>query len=395
MFLKYIYICAACLKNFAKKLNLIYHTLYKMNQKQIKNIARQVHLWLGLATGIIVFIISITGCIYVFEEEIRSLSKQEGLVVPIQKKPFAGVEKIILNFQKAEPDQEISSIKVDQKASNATVELSTKKKTYYFNPYDGTLISSGTQDWLSTVRKLHTSLLLGETGSFIQKWSVVIFTLMLLTGIILWFPNQIKAIKQALTIKWKGTFKRVNYDLHNVLGFYASFFLLVIALTGLFFAFKGVKNAAAFLTGSELSEGIKLEAKPTSKEEPVAIRYDRIYRTAIQQYPGANTVTLSKRKDGDLRLRMLYPYKWSRKQNTFFYDPTSGQLLRYKLYKDFTNVDIIEASNYDIHTGSFFGFFGKIIAFFASLIAASLPITGFIIWLKKKKKKKKTQIKAV
>lgn len=71
-----------------------------MNQKQIKNIARQVHLWLGLATGIIVFIISITGCIYVFEEEIRGLSKPEELVVPIQQKPFAGVEKIILNFQK-------------------------------------------------------------------------------------------------------------------------------------------------------------------------------------------------------------------------------------------------------------------------------------------------------
>jgi uncharacterized iron-regulated membrane protein len=92
---------------------------------------------------------------------------------------------------------------------------------------------------------------------------------------------------------------------------------------------------------------------------------------------------------------MLYPYQWSRKQNTFFFDASTGQLLRYKLYKDFTNVDIIEASNYDLHTGRFFGFFGKIIAFLASLIAASLPITGFIIWLKKKKKKKKTKIKAI
>ncbi|SHM39009.1 PepSY-associated TM helix domain-containing protein [Flavobacterium saccharophilum] len=364
-----------------------------MNQKQIKNIARQVHLWLGLATGIIVFIISITGCIYVFEEELRGLSKKEELLVPIQEKNFAGVEKIVLNFQKAEPDQKITSIKVDQKVSNAAVELSTKKKTYYFNPYDGTLISTGTQDWLTTVRKLHTSLLLGDTGSFIQKWSVVIFTLMLLTGIILWFPGRIKAIKQALTIKWKGTFKRVNYDLHNVLGFYASFFLLVIALTGLFFAFKGVKNAAAFLTGSEVTEGIKVESKAIIKEEPLAVLYNRIYTTAIQQYPGANTVTLSIRKDGGLRLRMLYPYEWSRKQNTFFFDASTGQLLRYKLYKDFNTVDIIEASNYDLHTGRFFGLFGKIIAFLASLIAASLPVTGFIIWLKKKKKKKKNAAK--
>ncbi|OXA75734.1 Uncharacterized iron-regulated membrane protein [Flavobacterium aquidurense] len=361
-----------------------------MNQKQIKNIARQVHLWLGLATGIIVFIISITGCIYVFEEEIRSFSKQEVLYVPIQNIPFAGIKEIVLHFEKAEPKQKITSIKINQKANNATVELSTKKKTYYFNPYDATLINSEKQDWLTVVRKLHTSLLLGETGSFIQKWSVVIFTFMLLTGLILWFPNQIRLIKQSLTIKWKGTFKRVNYDLHNVLGFYASFFLIVISLTGLFFAFKGVKNTASFLTGSELSEGTKVDSKVIAKEEPVAIRYDRIYKTAIQQYPGANTTTLSVRKDGDLRLRMLYPYQWSRKQNTFFFDPSTGQLLRYKLYKDFSAADTIEASNYDIHTGGFFGLFGKIIAFFASLISASLPITGFIIWLKKKKKKKKS-----
>lgn len=360
--------------------------LYKMNRKQIKNIARQVHLWLGLATGIIVFIISITGCIFVFEEEIRNFSKQEELFIPIQQKPFIGVAKIVLNFQKAEPDQKITSVKIDQKASNAPVELTTKKKTYQFNPYDGSLINSEKQDWLTTVRKLHTSLLLGETGSFIQKWSVVIFTLMLLTGIILWFPKRIKSVKQALTIKWKGTFKRVNYDLHNVLGFYASFFLIVIALTGLFFAFKGVKNTAAFLTGSELSDGIKAESKAIIKKEPLPILFDRIYNTAIQQYPGANTVTLSIRKDGGLRVKMLYPYEWSRKQNTFFYDASTGQLLRYKLYKDFNSVDIIEASNYDLHTGRFFGLFGKIIAFLASLIAASLPITGFIIWLKKKKK---------
>jgi len=381
--------------SISENYNLIKFTLYTMNQKQIKKIARQVHLWLGLATGIIVFIISITGCIFVFEEEIRGVSKQEELVVPVQHKPFVGIDKIVLNFQKAEPDQKITSIKVDQKVSNAPVELATKKKTYYINPYDGTLITSEKQDWLSIVRKLHTSLLLGETGSFIQKWSVVIFTFMLLTGIILWFPNQVKSIKQAFTIKWKGTFKRVNYDLHNVLGFYASFFLIVIALTGLFFAFKGVKNAAAFLTGSELTDGVKVESKAISKEEPVAILYDRIYSTAIQQYPGANTVTLSIRKDGGLRLRMLYPYEWSRKQNTFFYDAATGQLLRYKLYKDFNAVDIIEASNYDLHTGRFFGLFGKLIAFLASLIAASLPVTGFIIWLKKKKKKKKTKLKAV
>ncbi len=35
----------------------------------------QIHLWLGLASGIIVCIVSITGCIYVFQEEIRAMTE--------------------------------------------------------------------------------------------------------------------------------------------------------------------------------------------------------------------------------------------------------------------------------------------------------------------------------
>ncbi|MFC3561839.1 PepSY domain-containing protein [Pedobacter jamesrossensis] len=48
--------------------------------------------------------------------------------------------------------------------------------------------------------------------------------------------------------------------------------------------------------------------------------------------------------------------------------------------------------NYDIHVGSILGLTGKIMAFFASFIAASLPITGFIIWWGKKKKKKNAAV---
>jgi uncharacterized iron-regulated membrane protein len=50
--------------------------------------------------------------------------------------------------------------------------------------------------------------------------------------------------------------------------------------------------------------------------------------------------------------------------------------------------------NYDIHVGAVLGLPGKIIAFCASLIAASLPITGFYIWWGRRKKKKAETAKA-
>ncbi|MDD4418797.1 MAG: PepSY domain-containing protein [Bacteroides graminisolvens] len=42
-----------------------------------------------------------------------------------------------------------------------------------------------------------------------------------------------------------------------------------------------------------------------------------------------------------------------------------------------------------MHTGSILGLPGRIIVFLASLIIASLPVTGFIIWWRKKKKRRK------
>ena len=42
--------------------------------------------------------------------------------------------------------------------------------------------------------------------------------------------------------------------------------------------------------------------------------------------------------------------------------------------------------NYDIHIGAVLGYPGRIAAFLAALIAASLPITGLLIWLGKRKK---------
>ena len=60
----------------------------------------------------------------------------------------------------------------------------------------------------------------------------------------------------------------------------------------------------------------------------------------------------------------------------------------YGRYEKASTADKIYRMNYDIHTGAIIGLPGKILAFFASLIAASLPVTGFMIWWGRRTKKK-------
>lgn len=360
-----------------------------MKNRKFKNTIRNIHLWLGLATGLVVFIISVTGALYIFEEEIRDFTQKDFRYVRLQEKPFVGLDKVIAGFEKLSPKDGLRLIRIEDAQPNATVEITSKKgKVYYFDPYDGTLVKKGGEDWLQVVEHIHISLLLGKTGKFIIQWSVVIFVLMLITGLVLWFPGQIRLLKQSFTIKRKASFKRLNYDLHNVLGFYASFVLLITALSGLYFAFKEVKNAASFFTWSKLGQGKAIVSAKSLQIDPLPLRYNKIYTEAKIKYPGAVSTSLSLRGKDELRLRMIYPYQWARNQNTFFYEEATGRMIRAKLYKDFNGADLIEATNYDLHTGRLFGLPNKILSLLAALVAASLPITGFIIWWQKRKKHK-------
>ncbi|MEO0341128.1 MAG: PepSY-associated TM helix domain-containing protein, partial [Bacteroidota bacterium] len=50
---------------------------------RLKKIIGTIHLWLGLATGLVVFIMGLTGCIMAFEEEIKSVVYAHKLKVDI------------------------------------------------------------------------------------------------------------------------------------------------------------------------------------------------------------------------------------------------------------------------------------------------------------------------
>ena len=73
------------------------------------------------------------------------------------------------------------------------------------------------------------------------------------------------------------------------------------------------------------------------------------------------------------------------------YDQYTGKLLQKKTFSDKNNGEKLRSLNYAIHSGAILGLPGKILAFFASLICASLPVTGFYIWWGRKYKKKKNK----
>ncbi len=92
--------------------------------------------------------------------------------------------------------------------------------------------------WTSVewIVKLHTNLLLGVTGRFVNGIGGVCLTLLCLTGALIWWPG-VKNWRRSLTVSWGSQFARINWDLHSALGFWCFFFVLLWGISGIYFSF--------------------------------------------------------------------------------------------------------------------------------------------------------------
>lgn len=357
-----------------------------------KKTIRTIHLWLGLASGIIVFIVALTGAMLVFEEEGMDTFQHHYYHVKNIGTERLSFKQMTDTFKFHYPKEKITSIRFTEQKDAAFVFFSKKDLAVSINPYTSEItdVRNLNRDFFSLVQEIHTHLLLGKVGNEIIRWNVLIFFIMCVSGLILWWPKQKRFFRQVITINFKTkNFKRLNWDLHSVLGFYALLVLLVISSTGLFWMFDTTKNIVGFLTHSPVPP----------KEEKIKSRFpavkkytvDNAYRYMSALYPGAMETFITPPADSlaPIRILMRYPYTIVRKQNALFFDRYSGQILKADLYKENTTYDKIARSNYDFHTGRIrlLGIGSKIVYFLAALIAASLPVTGFLIWWGKRREK--------
>jgi uncharacterized iron-regulated membrane protein len=83
-----------------------------------------------------------------------------------------------------------------------------------------------------------------------------------------------------------------------------------------------------------------------------------------------------------------------RNMSYFYFDMRNGQQFDQLIHSQKPLGLKWRNSNKDIHTGRIYGLGTQILAFLASSICASLPISGFLIWWgKRNKKNKKTRWK--
>ena len=87
----------------------------------------------------------------------------------------------------------------------------------------------------------HGNLLMGDTGRWLNGIGAAFLTLLCLTGAIIWWPG-IEHWRRSLKMNWRSSFARINWDAHNVLGFWCFLFVLMWGGSGFYFCFPQLFN---------------------------------------------------------------------------------------------------------------------------------------------------------
>lgn len=383
----------------------------------LKSVILWLHKWLGIITGLIVFILGLTGCIYTFQDELKLWAYPEKYFIHDTNHSTDPLPLSILlsNAQKSlDKGEKITRVDL-YPATNRTWIFRAQKtdaeafghwnyfqyyKRVFINPYNGSVqqVENSKTEFFQLVLQLHLNLLLGKKfGHPIVAWSTAIFVIILLSGIVLWWPKKWKGknLKRSFWLDTKVKWKRLNHDLHNVIGFYSLFIGLIFAITGLAFAFPGFKKSY-IATFNLLQSGTNNAQAlvPTSLPQAEERFQDKALHYSLKHYPQAEMMSIRLKKETerefDIQIR-----RYEKRSGVFdwlYFDRVDNNLKEIKSSNRLHYGDKLAALNYDIHTGGIGGIGTKIIAFFASLCCASLPVTGYIIWINKSKKKKKKRL---
>lgn len=361
-----------------------------------------LHLWLGLLSGIIIFLVCLSGTLLTYEEEIEALFSDkikitaagnaqniEKLIAHVETETKGKVTSVFIPSDKSEPQEYIVTLNPEERRGTKVL----------VNPYNSQFVvpkKTFADDFMFVMFRLHRWLLFNSNiGRPIVGVATIIFLILSVTGIILWFPRKIKwkYLKQGFKIKTRANWKRINHDLHNTLGFYSCLLILIMGLTGLCWSFEDYRNLLSSALGAKVfGERGKQEQLPSlSTKNDKEISYVQAIALANKHlnYSGDLRVVLPNSRNKNYTISKLNDKKWT----TIGFDvvtiDTYGRVLKSKFYEDIPLNEKIASAIKPLHTGTIFGGISKLLYFFACLIATSLPVTGTIIWYHKLKKNKK------
>lgn len=400
----------------------------------MRKIFRSIHLWLSVPFGLILTLICLSGAALVFEKEVAEWCHRDLYYVKKVEAAPLPMAQLLAKVAATLPDSiSVTGVNVSSDAGRTyQVTLSKPRRaSIYVDQYTGEV--TGRQErapFFNFMFRMHRWLLDSMKpdggvfwGKMIVGTSTLMFVFVLISGVVVWWPRTRKALKSSLKIVTDKGWRRFWYDLHVAGGMYALVFLLAMALTGLTWSFQWYRTGFYKVFGVEVQPGMghgntaanttvgsgRREGRPENGEgrpegregrgsrpersdsegkshrheghsrSPFA-HWQRVYEQLAQANPAYRQISVS---DGSASVAFDRLGN-QRAADRYKFNPRNGEITETILYRDQDNSGKIRGWIYSVHVGSWGGMLTRILTFIAALIGASLPLTGYYLWIRKK-----------
>lgn len=361
----------------------------------MKNATLNAFLWrwhviAGILLMPIMFLLAVTGSIYLFQDKYESNAYKEIWEVPVGPNKASYQQQLEAATKVSGKSPEKMEISTEEhQATKFTSGRFSRSKYIYVNPYSAEVTGdyARADTLMQKVRKLHGELLLGKTGTTIIELAASWFVVLLLTGLYVWWPVKGFSIKGFFWVRTDQGRRILMRDLHAMIGFWASLVLIVILAGGLPWTdvfgsnFKTVQKWTNSGKPAHYSNSRGLSS--TIEEGKVAFNLDQMVATAEQQQlDGKITIALPKNEKAVFTISN--ESHELDKQKVLHFDQYSGELVKSLQWSDVGALAAGRTITMRLHQGEYFGFANWLIILVTAISLAIASIAGLLSYLFRK-----------
>ncbi|MEO7996401.1 MAG: PepSY-associated TM helix domain-containing protein [Gemmatimonadaceae bacterium] len=343
------------------------------------------HRWVALIVGLVLLITSASGAVLVFENAIdRALNPSLWHVTP-SAAPLS-IDTLAARVHAQLPGAPPASVNLSEEPDRAWT-MSAGSLTVFVNPYTGSVNGTRTaaQSRETLARRLHVlhvELFAGKLGRSIVGVVDAIALFLVITGLFLWWPDKL------LRINTRASWKRINFDLHHVIGVLAAIVLIVITASGLLVHYEGLSALVLTLDSTAPAAMIAQPANPTPTGPPSFDAMAAVARTAL---PGATVMFIALADDKrPVTVAMRFPEDHTPAgRSRVFINRWNGAVLNTIDTRKAgvgTRIDNLKRS---LHTGDVLGKPTATLWFLATLAMLSQIVSGVLMWWNARRGRKK------
>jgi uncharacterized iron-regulated membrane protein len=365
------------------------------------------HFYAGLFCIPFVLLLSATGAAYLFKDEVEAwIDRPFDTLTLSQRAPAAEQVRAAL---KAFPGSTFQSYELPR-SPNAAARILLKDggetRRVYLHPESLEVLSSTPERerLMRILFRLHGELLLGDRGSNIVELAASWTLVMLLTGLFLWWPRNVKGLGGVVYPRLAKGGRIFWRDLHGVTGFWTVGFAVFLIASGLPWAkfwgdyFKTIR----YLTGTAV---VRSDWANTSKAKTNEGEHSGHESTGPRRargpIPAADLAQIDRVVTGLLPLHLPHPVvvapgnkpgDWSAKSMTgnrpqrvnLVVDGKTGEVLQREGFQEKHWLDKVVSVGIAAHEGRLFGWANQMLGVMTCMGLIGLSLSGLWMWWRRR-----------